>query len=187
METGVRGFLNRLLGRRAPPVKAWVCAVCGQAHDDLPAAAFPAPLVWDQASEQARADDFDLTTDTCIWEHEHYFVRACLDLPYADRDGAFQFGVWTTLSRDNFFRYLETFDDGERGALPPMFGWFANRLPGYPETLNLKCTLHPRSEGLRPLIELETTDHPLSVQQREGIPFADAVAYVHAHLDLKTP
>ena len=51
----------------------------------------------------------------------------------------------------------------------PWFGWFSNRLKGYPETLNLKCQVRPRSGRQRPLIELEPTDHPLAVEQRDGI------------------
>jgi len=188
----VRRFLDRLIGRHpasAAAVKDWVCATCGQTHDELPAATFPAPLAWAQASEQEQADDFDLTTDTCIWrndEGEHYFVRGVLELPLTDREGVLSFGVWTSLSRDSFFRYLPTFEEeneADRIDMPPMFGWFSNSLPGYPETLNLKCTLHARTGGLRPLIELEETDHPLSVGQRAGIPFSEAVAYIHAHLD----
>ena len=69
----MRRFRNRLTGRRpasAAPVKPWVRATCGQTHDALSAVTFPAPLAWDQASEQERADDFDLTTDTCIWKDE---------------------------------------------------------------------------------------------------------------------
>jgi hypothetical protein len=189
----VRRFLERLTGRRpaAPaPLKAWVCATCGETHDELPAIAFEVPLAWAQASEQEQADDFDLTTDTCIWrndEGEHYFVRGVLDLPLTDREGVLSFGVWSSLSRDNFFRYLPTFEDdrhAERVDLPPMFGWFSNSLPGYPETLSLKCMVHARSGGLRPLIVLEETDHPLAIAQREGIPLRQAVDYVHEHVGI---
>jgi hypothetical protein len=35
--------------------------------------------------------------------------------------------------------------------------------------VNLKCHVRPRSGRQRPLIELEPTDHPLSVEQRDGI------------------
>jgi len=35
--------------------------------------------------------------------------------------------------------------------------------------LNLKTLVHLRSGGLRPFIELEPTDHPLAVEQRNGI------------------
>ena len=35
--------------------------------------------------------------------------------------------------------------------------------------LNLKTRVHLRDDGMRPLIELEPTDHPLAVEQRAGI------------------
>lgn len=181
----MRRFLDKLIGRRPAKFQPWRCPSCGQAHDDLPAAAVSAPRVWSDASERERSEVFELTTDTCIWKGEHFFIRGCLELPFTDRAGAFQFGVWTSLSRDNFNTYLETYDDPEpRRDMPPMFGWFSNSLPGYPETLNLKCSIRPRIGGLRPLIELEASDHPLSVQQRQGLHFGDAVAYTHQHLGL---
>lgn len=114
-------------------------------------------------------------------------MRGVLEVPLADREGVLSFGVWTSLSRDSFLRYLPTFEEeneADRIDLPPMFGWFSNSLPGYPETLNLKCSVYARTGGLRPLIELEATDHPLSIAQREGIPFSRAVEYVHAHLGI---
>jgi hypothetical protein len=35
--------------------------------------------------------------------------------------------------------------------------------------VNLKTAVHLRDDGVRPYIELEPTDHPLAVEQREGI------------------
>lgn len=165
--------------------RAWTCPTCGETYEELPAVVVSAPLVWDQASQQERADDFDLTTHTCIWKDEHYFVRGVLEAPLTDCEGGLSFGVWISLSRDSFFRYLPTFEDendADRVDLPPMFGWLSNSLPGYPEMLNLKCSVYARAGGLRPLIELEATDHPLAIAQREGIPFGQAVEYLHNHL-----
>jgi hypothetical protein len=45
----------------------WTCTVCGETHDELPAAAVPAPYYWDQASEEERAAEFELTADTGVW------------------------------------------------------------------------------------------------------------------------
>jgi hypothetical protein len=60
-----------------------------------------------------------------------------------------------------------------REAEPPMFGWLMAALPTYePSTLSLKTMVHTRPLGLRPLVELEPTDHPLAVEQREGITLA---------------
>ncbi len=49
-----------------------------------------------------------------------------------------------------------------------MFGWLNSRLPLYPDTLNLKTNVHLRA-AIRPWIELESTDHPLALEQQEGI------------------
>ncbi len=183
----LRRFFDRLTGRHKAPVSPWTCPTCGEIHDELPAVTVPAPLVWYQASPQEQADNFDLTTDTCIWQDEHYFLRGVLELPLTDREGVLSFGVWTSLSRDSFFSYLPTFEEeneADRLEFPPMFGWFSNSLPGYPETLNLKCNVHARMGGLRPLIELQASDHPLAIAQRQGVPFSQAVEYVHAQLGI---
>ena len=43
------------------------------------------------------------------------------------------------------------------------------RLPCYPDTVNLKTNVHTRAVGERPFIDVEPTDHPLAVEQRNGI------------------
>ena len=39
-------------------------------------------------------------------------------------------------------------------------------LKPYPDTMNLKSRVHLRNHGHRPTIELEPTDHPLALEQR---------------------
>ncbi len=56
-----------------------------------------------------------------------------------------------------------------RESEPPYFGWLSSVVPGYPKTLSLNTMVHTRPVGARPLIELEPTDHPLAVEQRDGI------------------
>jgi hypothetical protein len=55
---------------------------------------------------------------------------------------------------------------------PSYFSWLCNSIPAYPDTLHLKTAVHTREVGLRPTIELEATDHPLSIEQRNGITVA---------------
>ena len=47
--------------------------------------------------------------------------------------------------------------------------WLSAALAAYPETENLKLSVQPRGPELRPLFELEPTDHLLAVEQRQGI------------------
>ena len=57
-----------------------------------------------------------------------------------------------------------------------MFGCLTTELPIYPvSTLSLKTNVRTRPVGERPLIELEPTDHPLAVEQREGITLARVI------------
>ena len=111
---------------------------------------------------------------------EHFMVRCVLELPIIGSGGeVFGYGVWSSLTQSNFQLYLEHFDDGEPDESLSWFGWFCNSLKGYPDTFLLKCQVHPRTGRQRPLIELEPTDHPLAVEQRQGITF-DRLLEIHA-------
>jgi hypothetical protein len=50
----------------------------------------------------------------------------------------------------------------------PFFGWLSTRFAAYPQTLNLKAHVHLRKDA-RACVELGPTDHPLAIEQREGI------------------
>lgn len=157
--------------------RPWICSQCEQEHHGLPDLAKHKPDPWPGSDDVAPNSALDLSgnflsTDFCVLNGEHFFVRAVLELPIRGGDGErFGFGVWSSLSRDNFLRYVETFDGGEQGALGPWFGWFSSRLKGYPETLSLKCRLHPSNGRQRPRVELEPTSHPLAVEQQHGVTF----------------
>lgn len=69
----------------------------------------------------------------------------------------------------------------ERDEHGPFFGWFSSHIWIYPETLSLKSKAHLRNDGVRPYIELEPTDHPLAVEQREGITL-DRVAEIYERM-----
>lgn len=123
-----------------------------------------------------------LSEDFCVLNGEHYFVRCVLRLPLLGvPDTSFAFGVWSTLSEKNFELYKDAFDSGDLDGMGPWFGWLSNRMDGYADTLNLKCRVHPESRRRRPWIELEATDHPLSVEMRKGITVERLVAIYSGH------
>ncbi|MGC5033659.1 DUF2199 domain-containing protein [Micromonospora sp. DT229] len=150
----------------------FVCRGCGQRHDGL---AFSygasAPAYW--------RDEFDgdersvLEDETCVIDARHYFVRARLVIPVLDADQDFDWGVWVSLSRDNFSRTMDLWTTPGREQEPAYFGWLSTELPVYPvQTLNLKTEVHTEPVGTRPHVVLEPTDHPLAVEQRTGITVA---------------
>jgi hypothetical protein len=165
--------------------REWTCPSCGEKHAGLFDLACDKPDFWHgdegrSPNSAVLASDNVLTEDFCVLNGEHFFVRCVLRLPIIGAtDEYFGYGVWATLSKKNFHIYLETFDAGNQGGLGPWFGWLSNRLTGYPDTLNLKCQLHPRDDRQRPLIELEPTGHPLAIEQQHGITL-DRVLEIYA-------
>ncbi|MFE9045537.1 DUF2199 domain-containing protein [Streptomyces sp. NPDC007818] len=128
----------------------------------------PAPHVWDPSF--ADAPDCLLSSDQCVINGQHYFVKGLLEIPVIGTGEVFSWGVWVSLSRDNFARAADMWDTAGREAEKPYFGWLTTELALYaPSTLNLKTHLHTRPVGRRPFVELEPTDHPLAVEQRIGI------------------
>jgi hypothetical protein len=77
--------------------------------------------------------------------------------------------VWVSVSEARFARILELWDAPVVENEPPKFGWLCNNISLYPTTLNLKTHLHLRGGNKRPSIELEPTDHPLAIDQCQGI------------------
>ena len=160
---------------------AWICPCCGKTHQGLFDIACDKPDFWQRPEEQSPNSEVltsgnvltnVLSEDFCILNGEHFFVRCVLPLPIIGATHEhFAFGVWATLSKKNFNVYLDAFDAGDSGSLGPWFGWFSNRLPGYPDTLNLKCQVYPQGNRQRPHIMLEATDHLLAIEQRQGITF----------------
>jgi hypothetical protein len=130
--------------------------------------AAPTPEYW--IDDLADDDDSGLSADQCVIKGEWFFVHGLIEIPVIDSDEPFSWGVWVSLSQDNYHRMAQLWDTPGREDEPPYFGWLSTHLPVYsPTTINLKTHLHTRPIGERPYIELEPTDHPLAVEQRTGI------------------
>lgn len=145
------------------------CADCEEWHEGMPSFGTHAPSLYNSIPEPERQARCYLTSDTCIVGDEFFFVRGCIEIPVIGADEPFIWGAWVSLSEKNFDEFASTLDKAERSEFGPYFGWLSTELLVYPSTQNLKTHLHIRDHGMRPLIELEPTDHPLAVEQRQGM------------------
>ncbi len=84
-----------------------------------------------------------------------------------------------SLSEQSFQKWGACYASEQRAHIGPFFGWLNAALQPYPDTVNLKTQFHLRNGFIRPFIELEPTDHPLAVEQREGIS-VERVAQLYA-------
>jgi hypothetical protein len=147
----------------------FTCRQCGQWHAELPLSYHvQAPAMW---SRELESDpDTALEQETCVIAGRYFFVRGLIRLPVVDSSESFDWGIWVSLSETNYVRMRAMWETAGREATPAMFAWLSTDLPVYaPSTLNLKTMVHTQPIGLRPQVELEPTDHPLAVEQREGI------------------
>ena len=99
-------------------------------------------------------------------------------IPAEEREQRIQLTNDTCIvDQENFFTYLDNFESDQIG---PFFGWLSTRLSYYPtDTTNLKAMVHFRGKNVRPLIEVEPSNHPLALDQRNGITLGKAWEIVH--------
>jgi hypothetical protein len=160
---------------------SYQCSVCGETHEGLPDIGTDKPDLWWDIPEEERDKRVELTDDTCVIDGEHFFIRGVIHIPVHGQAEDFGFGVWVSQKKENFYTYLENFDSDEIG---PFFGWLCTNLACYePGTLSLKTMAHFQGGKRRPRIELEPTDHPLAIDQRDGISLERAWEIVHFYLD----
>jgi len=145
------------------------CSTCDELHEGMPTFGWRAPLSYYEVPEEEREKRCDLGSDDCVIDEKFFFVRGCLEIPVIGEEDKFSWGVWVSLSEASYLEWTKCFKSEKRSHIGPFFGWLNAWLKPYPDTVNLKTMLHLRDNGIRPFIELEPTDHPLAVEQREGI------------------
>ena len=161
---------------------SFTCSSCGETHEGLADLAFDAPYYYYTVPEEERAERCTLSADLCTIDDEDYFIRGCLEIPVADHEVPFAFGVWCSVSRENFQRYVDVFNDPHQSHVGPFVGWFSVRLPTYPDPLQLKVRAHLQDHGTRPRFELEPGEHPLAIDHRDGIGLARLQEIYEANL-----
>jgi hypothetical protein len=153
------------------------CHTCGDLHEGLPDIGWDKPDHYWDVPEEERESRIKLTSDTCIIDNEDFFIRGLIEIHVHDYKHNFGFGVWVSQKCENFYTYLENFDSGDIG---PFFGWLCTRINYYEENTQLLKTMAYFRKGWRPSIVLEESDHPLAIDQREGITLNKAWEVVHS-------
>lgn len=176
----------RRLFKQRRPVFRYTCDCCGEVHEGAPSWAYRYPTWYVSVPEEEREARVAWTEDLCeiqpgegIGEEPLYAIRAVLEIPIPGTDGVFTWGAWVTQSQESFHRYRDRFDEdqSELGS----FGWLPVTMPPYlrggpdADTEYLECDVRWGPKGARPKIELWECDHPLFLDQRDGITVERAI------------
>ena len=155
------------------------CGSCGELHRGAPSFAYDKPVYYFEVPEAERGARVHGDADTCVIDDELFFIRTILEIPIIGSAEPFTWGVWVSQSQESFARYLASYDEDQSGD--GSFGWLAVTIPGYGELdasgcwTSLACDVAWGDIGQRPSVHLQAADHPLYIDQREGISWDRAI------------
>ena len=157
--------------------EGYSCSTCGQYHMGVPfsfAADFPDPYA--NLSKEERDSRATIGSDQCILDSQWFFIRGMVEIPIAESDQPFLWGVWASVREKVFDEISECWElEGREKRYGPYKARLANSLSIYPETLNLQLKVIVQPVGVRPLFVIEDGQHVLAVQQKSGISQQQAV------------
>src|SRR5436190_1947869 len=123
---------------------SWKCRSCGVEHSDIPLC-FGIEAPWRALVPE---DEFErrvaLTTDQCVVDELHFFIRGHIEIPIHDYPEPLAFSVWSSLSDHSFRHVCERWEMPDRDSDPPYFGWLCSPIAFYPSTIHLKLTVQSR-------------------------------------------
>ena len=108
---------------------------------------------------------------------ERYFVRSVIPIPVLDRTEIYCWGVWVELSKDDFFKTYDTWEDGDVSHIPKLSGKLANDLPEYKNAICMQGKLELKSDS-RPFFYVSEASE-LKSDQVNGITVNDTARYYH--------
>lgn len=165
----------------------YTCGTCGKTHAGVPfsfAADFPD--MYANLAAEAREARAVIGSDQCIVDSQWFFVRGILEIPIVGKDVPFVWGLWASVLQDTYEEISDCWElKGREKICGPFKGRLANSLSTYPETLNLKIRIVLQPVGVRPVFILEDAEHPLAIEQQNGITEQEAmrIASLLLHLE----
>jgi hypothetical protein len=147
----------------------WTCRICGTEHESVPLC-FGVGAPWFYlVPEEEFEQRVELTDDQCVVDGKEFFIRGHIEIPIHEYPNCLKFSVWSSLSERSFLHMCDRWDDADRDTDPPYFGWLCTSIATYPETISLKLSVQSRCPGLTPLFTVDPSEHPLAVEQHNGI------------------
>lgn len=151
---------------------SWTCQTCRRNHARIPLC-FGLEAPWRVLVPEAEfSERVELTADQCVIDNQHFFIRGHIELPIHDNPEPLAFSVWASLSEKSFLHVCERWEAPDRASDPPYFGWLCSRISIYPNTVHLKMSVQSRAPGVVPQFTVEPTNHPLALDQHNGISIA---------------
>jgi hypothetical protein len=145
------------------------CGVCGERHVLPLSYSVKAPL----AAAAIPGDELEqrvvITPDQCVIDGRDFYLRGRILVPVIGLDEPFVWGIWVEVSPKNFVKTNELWTVEGRENEPGFPGWLNSQLPVFGDTYNLEVRVQTQPVGQRPQFTVVDEEHPLAVEQRNGI------------------
>jgi len=110
-----------------------------------------------------------ITPDQCVIDGRDFYLRGRIVVPIIGLDEPFIWGVWAEVSPKNFLRTNDLWTVKGRETEPAFPGWLNTELFLFGNTINLEVSVQTQIVGRRPHFTVIDQNHPLAVEQRNGI------------------
>ena len=110
-----------------------------------------------------------ITPDQCVIDGRNFYLRGRIPVPVTGHDEVFIWGVWAEIGPRDFIRTNELWNTRGRETTPPFRGWLDTELFLFGDTINLEVRVETQIVGRRPHFMIVDDEHPLAIDQRNGI------------------
>lgn len=129
------------------------CRKCGKIHAEWPSLEFCTPFYYCRLTKTQKEKHTELKPDFCVIRNHRqtdHYIRAIISQKVNDHCDTLEYGVWVLLSEESYEDYDQHFYDPDHKAT--YFGLLSNQIPGYPNTLSVRVTVHANRGMERPQI-----------------------------------
>jgi|GEM_PF-932444 len=163
----------------------YYCSDCGKYHREIPMNyGAKSPTTYFNLTDREK-EKAELNQDICVIDEKRFFIKGQIKIKVEGKDEPFSWSAWVEISKEDFEVEQENWDDENRFLTKPYSGTLDTPLNCYPNTLGLKVKIQTQKVGLIPQILIDETDHPLYLEQDNGIDmtrvimFAKKILYGH--------
>ncbi|MTG97717.1 DUF2199 domain-containing protein [Myroides albus] len=165
----------------------YICADCGQEHEDWPALVFQAPDPYLALSPEEK-EQAELTKEICCIDDKegtHWYLRGVLTQYVYDACQYLDYGVWVSLSEESMKDYYEHYEDKEYKTT--YFGWLVTNLPNYPPNTSFALPTNvevDNSKGIPTILPHQKGDSIFIKDFYDGISTEEALRRIDALLNV---
>jgi hypothetical protein len=150
-------------------MSGFVCGVCGERHELPLSYSGKAPMAAGKIPVDELEQRIVITPDQCVIDDKDFYLRGRILVPVIGVEEPFVWGVWAEVSPINFVRTNELWTVEGREAEAAFPGWLNTQMPVFGDTYNLEVSVQTQPVGKRPQFTVVDEEHPLAIEQRDGI------------------